>query len=358
MAYTLALGPFAPALLGPQRFVFKIDGDTIADVEYRGGFNERGCAERLSRLDLDQSLFLVSRICATCSHAHSMAFCQALEALFGLDVSPRAAALRSVIAEIERVASHLVALEAIAEALGQSQIAKRFREAWNECRELTNQLCGVPMLPNVCELGGLRRDIDEERRSALLLAVKRLNRRLFQLADSLVEQRMLLRRTVEVGAISRDAAAQFGLRGPLARAAGLSADARIDQPYAAYAQHPPRVITQEGGDVYGRWVVLLLEAVESSRLAEALLSDLPAGAVRGNAPERMPAGSAEGCVEAPRGLLRYRVISDGRRLSEVTIDAPRQLDRLLARALLSGAQLDDAALIVLSTDPCTACAEA
>ena len=81
MTYSLALGPFHPAWRGPQRFDFKLNGERIADIEYQDGFNERGCAERLPRLDLPQALHLVTRICGTCSFAHSLAFCQALEQL-------------------------------------------------------------------------------------------------------------------------------------------------------------------------------------------------------------------------------------------------------------------------------------
>ncbi|HEX9370772.1 MAG TPA: NADH-quinone oxidoreductase subunit D, partial [Roseiflexaceae bacterium] len=73
MSYSLALGPFHPAWRGPQRFVLRLSGERIADIEYYDGFNERGCAERLPRLDLPQALHLVTRICGACSFAHSLA---------------------------------------------------------------------------------------------------------------------------------------------------------------------------------------------------------------------------------------------------------------------------------------------
>jgi len=106
VSYSLALGPFHPAWRGPQRFVFKLDGERVADIEYIAGFNERGCAERLSRLALPQAFHLVTRICGTCSFAHSLAFCQALEQLCTIPVSDRASMLRCVAAELERIASH------------------------------------------------------------------------------------------------------------------------------------------------------------------------------------------------------------------------------------------------------------
>jgi Ni,Fe-hydrogenase III large subunit len=167
--------------------------------------------------------------------------------------------------------------------------------------------------------------------------------------------RPLLARTVDVGVISQSAAAQFGLAGPLARAAGLGADLRRDAPYAAYGELQPDVAPQEGGDVYARLLVLLLESLESLKLVERAARELPEGPWRGELPEALPAGAATAAVEAPRGPLRYSVESDGRRIVAVTAQVAPQLDRLLARTALAQAALDDAALIIVSTDPCDSC---
>jgi ech hydrogenase subunit E len=126
VSYSLALGPFHPALRGPQRFVLQLSGERIADIEYYDGFNERGCAERLPRLDLPQALQLVTRICGACSFAHSLAFCQALEQLCTVVVAERPALLRCVAAELERIASHLQA----AAATGSGHCASR---PWKGC---------------------------------------------------------------------------------------------------------------------------------------------------------------------------------------------------------------------------------
>jgi Ni,Fe-hydrogenase III large subunit len=102
VSYSLALGPFHPAWLGPQRFILRIADDRVVDVEYQNGFNERGCAERLPRLPLPDALLLVARICGECSFAHSLAFCQAIEQVQRRKVGARAALLRVAIAELER----------------------------------------------------------------------------------------------------------------------------------------------------------------------------------------------------------------------------------------------------------------
>jgi Ni,Fe-hydrogenase III large subunit len=104
-------------------------------------------------------------------------------------------------------------------------------------------------------------------------------------------------------------------------------------------------------------VLLLLEAYESVKLIDQALKELPDGESHGELPEQLPAGQGIGIVEGPRGLIRYTIESDGGKITQARIDTPRQLDRLLARTLLSGALLDNTVAIIASLDSCTACAE-
>lgn len=357
MSYSLALGPFHPAWRGPQRFVLRLSGEQIADIEYHDGFNERGCAERLPRLDLPQALHLVTRICGTCSFAHSLAFCQAIEQLCGLSVSARAGLLRCVAAELERAASHLDAAARVLAALGMEARAAALDAQRETALQALAALSGARVIPDLCLPGGLRRDLTAQGREDLLVALPKLNRSLYRFIDGVIDHRALLARTIDVGGLPRVAAEQFGVRGPLARASGIAHDARADHPYAGYDRLSFRLITQEGGDVYARLVVLLLEAYESVKLVEQALQDLPDGECRGDLPQDLRSGQADGGVEGPRGLIRYHIESDGRRITQARIDAPRQLDRLLARTLLSGALIDNAVAIIASADHCTACAE-
>ncbi len=357
MSYTLALGPFHPHLRGPQRLVFRIDAEHVVDVEYRDGFNERGSAERLPRLDLPQALHLVGRICGTCSVAHQMAFCQALEQLAGVAIPPRAAGLRMAVAELERATSHLHSLGELLNIQGMSERSRQLFQHQDATQQAQKLLTGARLAPEMLTPGGVRRDVPYRDRETLLTALPALHRALYQLADRLIEQRSVLRQMVDTGILARTAAEQFGVRGPLARAAGIQRDTRADMPYASYGQYDVQAVVQEGGDVYARFVVLLLEAIESVRLAELALSDLPAGDYQTDFPTAIPKGHGVGVVEAPRGLLRYLVDADGQRITQVRIDAPRQLDRLLARTLFAGAEVDMIVPILVSCDLCTACAE-
>lgn len=357
MSYTLALGPFTPYWRSPFRLVLKVEDERVVDVEYRGGYNERGCAERLPQLGLEQALHLVSRISGSSSHAHVLAFCQALEALNGIEVPERAQYLRCVAAEIERAASHLATLQTLLEVLGLQPRVQTVLSIRARLREGLLLLSQQPGLPHVCLPGGVRHDVEDVQHTWLLALLEKLSSSLFDLIDQTIDERGLLARTFGVGALAAGVVEQFGLRGPLARSAGVETDTRLDQPYAAYDRLMVRRVVQKGGDVHSRLVLLLLEAFESLKIAMQALQDLPAGDCLGALPEEFAAGTASVGVEGPRGLLSYTLHSDGYRLLKVTIDAPRQIDRLLARTLFVGALVDDVVLIALSTDICTACAE-
>jgi Ni,Fe-hydrogenase III large subunit len=357
VTYSLALGPFHPAWRGPQRFDIKLNGERIADIEYQDGFNERGCAERLPRLDLPQALQLVTRICGACSFAHSLAFCQAIEQLCQIAVPERAELLRCVAAELERLGSHLHAAGILLRALGMEPRAAMLEALREQALAGMQLLSGARVIPDLCLPGGLRRDLSARGREELMVMLPKLNRALYRFVDGAIDDRALLARTIEVGALPRAAAEQFGVRGPLARASGIAHDTRVDHSYAGYMRLDIRPITQDGGDVYARLMLLLLEAYESIKLSEQALERLPDGAGLGEIPSALKAGQGTSAVEGPRGMIRYVLESDGRRLTSVRIDAPRQLDRLLARTLLSGALLDNVVAIVASTDHCTACAE-
>lgn len=354
MAYTLALRPSAPALSRPQRVLLKVEGEQIIDVEYRPDGGAASPFARIDRMSFEQVVAAATAACPSCGTAHALALCQAVEALAPLAVPRRAAALRLVAAELERAGSHLAAAAAVFSALALPATAAAFAAEGRGARAaldlLTGGQVGTWFTP-----GGVARNPADDDLAALARSAADSLERLFTLADTTVAQRSLLARTVEVGVISASAAERFFLAGPLARAAGLKADLRLDAPYAAYDQWRPDLVTQEGGDVYARLLIFILEALESLKLVGRVLAELPAGPTRGALPADLPLGTGESAVEAPRGPLRYRVEADGRRLSAVSCTPAPQLDRLLARAALVNATLDDTALIVVSTDPCDTC---
>lgn len=352
MAYTLALAPSAPALSRPQRVLLKVEGEQIVDAEYRPDGGETAPFARAGLMSFEQVVAAAAAACPTCAVAHATALCQAVEALASIEVPQRALALRLVAAELERAGSHLTTVAAVFAALALTGTSEAFAAEGRAAAQALTLLTGdgAWLVP-----GGVSRELTEDAQVTAGRAATDSLERLFALADKTIAQRTLLARTVEVGTISAGAAERFGLAGPLGRAAGLKADLRIAVPYGGYSTWQPELVTQEGGDVYARLLVLILEALESLKLAGRALAELPEGPSRGALPAALPGGAAESAVEGPRGPLRYRVETEGGRIARVGCTAAPQLDRLLAKAALVGGSLDDAALIIVSTDPCDAC---
>ncbi len=357
VSYTLPLGPFHPILHGPQKFLFRIEDERIVDVEYQNGLNERGCAERMTRLDLPSALFLAGRVCGECSFAHTLAFCAAIEQLCGIEVPRRAQQIRVATAELERTIAHLRGTAQILETLGMADDTRRLKSIRATAVDLFAGIGGARVATDLCLPGGLSRDLAGDTREALLIGLASLGRALFRTIDRLIEHRLLLMRTLEIGMLPRAAAEQLGVRGPLARATGIPRDTRVDTPYLVYHALGFTPVIQEGGDLYARLMVLLLEAYESIKLSERALHELTDGDWHGRFPADLAAGSSSGAVEGPRGKIRYSLESDGSRLTGVRIDTPRQFDRLLVRTLFSRALIDNAAAIAASAYACVACAE-
>lgn len=350
MKYQLTLHPVASAWHNEQ-VTLTIQGEYITDVEYRPMIGDGAYARRLMQGGIESAARASAQICPYCSVAHTLALSIAIETLAEVTPPLRAQAIRSILAELERAASHVNTLAALATALGLSDASQLSRLATN-IRSILLNLCGRHEAAFI-RPGGLAEEPDSATLASAEQAINDLLPAMIAVAEQTIPRRTLLARMIDIGVLSTDAAKQFGLAGPLARASGVLSDLRTDAPYAGYTIITPAPVVEEGGDVHARAVVLLLEAIEALRVAVRWLHNLPIGAIHETIALR--AGEATAAVEAPRGPLRYTVRSDGQRLTEVQIGIAPQLDRLLARSLLKRAAIDDALLIAISTDPCTAC---
>lgn len=357
MSYLLPLGPFHPALRTPLRIALRVEGETIVEVGLRDGYNARDVADRVRRADPARSYELIARICGTHAFHHMLAWTLALEDLVGMSAPPRAQALRTVVAELERAASHLQNAAIVFELLGLDAP----RRELCSLRELTLgsllALTGSRLAARYPLPLGVASDIADEPRRREIGLLRRGADMLFQLTERTIRRRAFTRRVLGVGVLARSGVEELGMAGIAARAAGVAADVRVDRPYCLYGEWKSAPLTQPGGDVYARLLLLLLEAYESLRLVYGLLDELPAGQCIGEQVEILPPGSGEAEVEAPSFPLRYRVVSDGTRASELHIAARGAPTRLAWRAMLAGNLVDDATVIVASAATCCACIE-
>jgi len=357
-------GPIHPALKEPVKLTLLVDGEEVVDVSIELGYVHRGIEALAETRNIVQVLHLVERVCGICSHAHPLCFIQAIESIGGIEPPERALYIRSLVAELERMQSHLMWLGVMSYQAGLLTLfmyALRVREG---ILDVLEEFTGNRVIKEVNTIGGVRRDLDDRIIARMRSAVKELRRALKLLIEA-VHDKTLESRLEGVGVLEHGEAVELCAVGPVARASGVDFDVRRDDPYAAYSQLRGKfsVIVRRGGDALSRTEVRILEVLESTELVEAILDELPQGEVRLGKPllrlsREIPAGEDVSRVEAPRGELLYYVRTDGREfLNRLRIRTPTLANFPALMAMLRGSELADVPIILSSIDPCIACAE-
>jgi len=357
MTYLLPLGPFDRTWRGPQQIILEADGERVVDARYAGDFHARGCAARLCRLPLTQCQPLVARVCGVHSLHHTLAWSMALEQLAGREVQPRAQALRTLVAEMERVASHLHDAARILQRLALDGFWRRIPALRELPLEAARIITGHRLVHNFVLPGGVQDDLHRHEYAELGTLLDRIVEEIRTLLGTLLRNGGLRRRMRGVGVLTPEVVTAAGVRGWIARASGIDADLRRDQPYMSYTAMPIEIVVQPTGDVDARLLTLLIEAYAAADYSRDLLRALPTSLWRGDLLPRVPAGTSVASVEAPSGVLTYQVTSDGEHLTEVQISLDQRPEQLLTPAL-AGGEVDDAALVIASLGLCSACIEA
>ena len=216
---------------------------------------EKACESR----NYIQIIYLLERVCGICSHTHTTAFCQGLEELAGIEIPARAAHIRVIVAEIERLHSHLLWLGVAAHEIGFDTL---FMYAWRDREAVLDILAAISgnrVNYGINTFGGVRRDIDDSLRQDILKMTDALQEQVKYYRELALTETTLAARLAGIGKLSREDALKYGAVGPVMRASGLDFDIRAVDPYAVYAEIPFKVITDTHADVFGRTVVRVLE---------------------------------------------------------------------------------------------------
>lgn len=354
--FRVPIGPQHPALKEPSHFEFGIEGEIVVDATVRLGYAHRGIEKATESRNWTQNLYLLERICGICSHVHAMAYALGVEQLAGVEAPPRAQAIRTLAAEMERIHSHLLWLGVMAHEGGFETL---FMHAWRE-RELImdalEALAGNRVHYSINVLGGVKADVNPEISAKILSAVDKLEDATRHWLDVLRQDAAFLQRTRGIAKISRSDAEKFGLLGPTARASMLAHDIRFDAPYAAYGTYSPRVVLDESGDLEARCTIRLRELLVSYELIRQILATLPEGELTSRMKRRLPAGDVIQRVEAPRGELLYYIASDGGdKPSRVKVRTPTLGNWGAVLAFVVGQHLADVPMILAGIDPCFSC---
>jgi NADH-quinone oxidoreductase subunit D len=357
--FRIPIGPQHPFLKEPAKFDFDIHGEEIVGARMNIGYNHRGMEKACESRNYYQCLYLLERICGICSHSHTTAFVQAVEEIMKLEVPRRGLYLRTLVCELERLHSHLLWLGVAAHEVGFDSM---FMLVWRD-RELVmdilEELSGNRVNYAINTIGGVRRDLADEQRKKILAMLGPLKTRLDYYAKIGTNEPSFVGRIKGVGTLPAKRAAEMCAVGPFARASGVDADVRRDDPYAAYKELEFKVITDNSCDIYGRVIVRVLEIVESCKLIEQILTNLPEGEiVAAKVPRKVPAGFALSRYEAPRGEDVHYVRGNGTEIPErVRVRAPTMANLEAATESVIGAFVADIPIAIASIDPCFSCTD-
>ncbi len=354
--FVIPIGPQHPALKEPGHFEFAVDGEIVTSASARLGYAHRGIEKATEDRTWVQNLYLLERVCGICSHVHAMTYCQGVERLAGVEVPPRAQAIRTLMAELERVHSHMLWLGVGAHEAGFDTL---FMYAWRDrevVMDLLETLSGNRVNYSANLLGGVKFDVDAEQVAAILEGADFLEKRLHHYLDVATSDRAFLIRTQGIGGMTQEQAEVLGTVGPTARSAGVPRDLRLDAPYAAYADFVPHAVVDSGGDLLARFVVRIKELFESLGLIRAIARDLPEGELTSRVPHKIPAGETVSCAEAPRGELYYFIKSlGGDKPDRVKVRTPTLANWGAVLSTVVGHQLADVPMILAGVDPCFSC---
>ncbi|MBK7177458.1 MAG: nickel-dependent hydrogenase large subunit [Chloroflexi bacterium] len=355
--FIVPIGPQHPALKEPGHFEFAVDGEIVTDATVRLGYVHRGIEKAAEARNWTQNLYLVERICGICSHIHALTYSLGVEKLAEVEVPRRAQAIRVLVAELERVHSHLLWFGVAAHEAGFDTL---FMYSWRDretIMDILEALTGNRVNYSANVLGGVKFDVSPEQCKVILTGIDFLEDRTRHYLNVATSDSMFLQRTRGIGITRLRDAQRLGIVGPTARASGVIRDVRVDAPYAAYDEFPVQMVVETAGDLEARFVVRLKELFESFRLIREILANLPAGDLQVKRfPRKIKAGEVISRVEAPRGEVFYYIRSTGgEQPDRLKVRTPTLCNMASVLSLSIGHHLADVPMLLVGIDPCFSC---
>jgi NADH-quinone oxidoreductase subunit D len=361
------------------RLVLELEGETVISADTTIGFLHTGIEKTAEQKKWQQVIPLVERMDYLSAQSNSIAFCMAAEKLLGIEMPERVRNIRLLIAELQRINSHLVWLGTHGLEIGAVSVMMYcFRER-EQLLNVNEMLAGFRMFPSYFRVGGLREDLPSGFHQAVKKWLDDFPNKLSEYEDLLTKNQIWLKRTQNVGVITRDDAMTYGLAGPMARAAGVGYDVRKAFPYSGYERYDFSVPTQTAGDVYARYLVRIAEMRESTKIAQQALARItprgvfdiqdykivppPKDKVYSEMEAliqhflvysqgfNVPAGEAYVPVEGPRGEHGFSIVSDGtNRPYRIKLRAPSFYACQGLPKMLVGGMIADVIAVIGSTD--------
>jgi len=354
----LNMGPQHPSTHGVLRLELVIEGELIKDVIPHIGYLHRCFEKHCEVMTYPQIIPYTDRMDYLASMSNEFGYVVAMERLMGIELPERVEYIRVIMAELQRIASHLVALGTYGADIGAFTpflFCFRDREKILNLFEIT---CGARLLYNYMWIGGVSHDLHPDFIRLTKAFIKEFRPNLKELNDLLTFNQIFIDRTANVGILPAETAINYGITGPNLRASGVNWDLRINDPYSVYDRFDFTIPVGNGekgtvGDCWDRYYMRILEMEESLKIIEQAIDQIPDGDVSSAIPKRVkpPEGQIYARVENPRGELGYFIVSNGSlNPARVKVRAPSFVNMEVFGELCKGHLVADVVAILGSID--------
>ncbi|MBL7100504.1 MAG: nickel-dependent hydrogenase large subunit [Nanoarchaeota archaeon] len=363
--YTIPIGPQSPTMKEPVCIRVSLKGNYVSEARIRMGYIHKGVERLLEGKPIIKALYIAEHICGICSYAHSGVFTQSIERLLNIKVPKKVRFIRTIIAELERIHSHILWFGFAMHEIGYDTLfnyGMRERELILECFE---KLTGNRVIHAINKIGTVRYDFDKKDADFVLERLSKVEKKLPFYLKMAEKNSVITSRMTGIGLIEKKTAKKFCLVGPIARASGVKIDTRKDQPYDAYQDINFNMITDDRCDALARTIVRLKEVGESVSIIKQLIKNMPLTKIpvfkkippyTGGFPEPKK-NLTYGQIEAPRGEdFHFYKIESGI-IKKARIRTPTFQNIQLLNKLLIGKEIGDIPVIISSFDPCFSCME-
>ena len=309
----LNMGPQHPSTHGVLRVKLKLDGERVRETECVIGYLHRGVEKIAEHRTYQQFAPYVDRMDYVAAVSNGLGYCEAVEKLLNAEAPPRARVIRTILTELQRIASHLVWLGTHALDIGAlTPLFYCFRER-EEILKIFERYCGARLTTHAFRIGGLQYEAYDGFEKDVERFCKDFERRIQEYMDLLTGNSIWIGRTRNVGVLSAADCIALGASGPILRASGVKWDLRKAQPYAAYDQYQFEIPVGTNGDTYDRYMVRMEEMRQSRLICLQAIERIPEGPIMGKVGKvlKPPAGEVYHSIEAPKGILGYYLVSDG-----------------------------------------------
>jgi NADH-quinone oxidoreductase subunit D len=306
------MGPQHPSTHGVLRVKLKLDGEKIVGSECIIGYLHRGVEKIAEHRSYQQFAPYVDRMDYVAAVSNGLGYCEAVEKLMAVEAPPRARVIRTILTELQRIASHLVWLGTHALDIGAlTPIFYCFRER-EEILKIFEKYCGARLTTHAFRIGGLQYEAYDTLERDVERFCNDFQHKVDEYETLLTENRIWVGRTKGIGVLTADEAIALGATGPVIRASGVEWDIRKAMPYAAYSDYEFDIPTRKNGDTYDRYMVRMEEMRQSARICLQAIQNIPAGPIMARIGKvlKPPVGEVYHAIEAPKGELGYYIVSD------------------------------------------------